>query len=740
MTKAHPLRYTEPPPPPPPPPHPPSASAYTYVPHASLSYPTTADDEAEQNNDYLSPQTTTSKPPFDGPRSRPRLPSPPRSQLENKKASHPKPPPKPIQLQDQPEDEYIVPQVIVNEDNYHILSPTRPEDAGEDTPQPYYEDLDFGENDDAFRQNPPPPKKSHPPPLPTRPRPRHWTRSFGSSDEEPVSSVPTGRGQQPGPESGKMRKGNQRMSHEPNAPRTNLKPPAHKHHPQRQPMDYETSVSAKQQMTPPLTRKMDYDGSSKMPSGGKQGPPPVKPKPSIFQGGVGFNLKNDPKFSQKLQERREEIYGGTDRVRFTSDSDEPDPPLDEYEEVLFTASAEEQAVPKLVENDEGYIDVQMPDQPDDYYTERSPSPLFSTGPLLPPRQKHDTKHSSNPSLHQQHVEVPAPASKNRPALRPPIGTERPGFSDRSCSVSPEPVSTFPAKETRRISLPNSPTSPIHPIPISRSFRKSPASPPAPPLPSRELILPHPAPRRERPPHPTLEENAPSGRGRPPMPLPQQDNMRREVPEREPPTVPSGRRRPPLPVPPVKQPPLPKRDKPLPPSLQEETRDSPPPIPRRHPQHSDRHRVASQQGIPRRSPAPEIENPFPLPPRAVSPIGDQLTIPQSSSSDSAPPVPDRALQPLKSHHLRPSSYSWRSDTEEPRLELVRSRSSPPPPSIVQRKPHPPPRPESGRPAVRNVDASSPVDSPPRHKPKPPPKPKPTLLPKPNVAPRPPPKGW
>ena len=180
--------------------------------------------------------------------------------------------------------------------------------------------------------------------------------------------------------------------------------------------------------------------------------PPVKPKaPKLLPGAaeVGANLKNDPKFNRKLQERKQEVYGSSEiRVSYGSPaSEEEDVPLGKYEEITFSSKEPSSSVhPKrpvtkdpplvtMIENEEGYIDAR---QAQDYLAfesstdrQRSRSPvdlgqLLAEPPILP------RDNTSSPPL-------PPRGPLSKPKLKKPLPKGQPKKEHSPPLISPPPL-------------------------------------------------------------------------------------------------------------------------------------------------------------------------------------------------------------------------------------------------------------------------------------------------------------
>ena len=431
-------------------------------------------------------------------------------------------------------------------------------------------------------------------------------------------------------------------------------------------------------------------------------PPPVKSKPTTTAHavpgagmGMGFNIRNDPKFSQKLQERKQ-IHGGTDAVKVrhnpVTGGEEEDVPQEGYEEILFTASEEFESpnthVHKsaakrtaksvarrtppspvmMVENEEGYVDAR---QAQDYLTfessaeqRRSRSPmnweqLLPGKPSLQPRtasmmrerDSHDTQNGEEPPTTDPPLPPRGPTSM--PKLKKPLPTP-PGPLKRERSTHPShprPTSTK-VHTVARVSSQS-------PEPVASMKRRdsTPTSPP--PLPSRDPItVPNPSVPKRYPASRNKYTQSQSADSPPPKPdsgifevltfgsLPaDQTNTDSTQPQT------SLHRR----------------------VSTREHEESPPPIPRRHPMASGKHTpditsVTTTKSISQQSPSPDNvdKNPLPLPPRGYSPLED------GRPSSISPPVPPR--DPTVPQRLSTQSRHVTDDGSSRPLPPVPSRSA------------------------------------------------------------------
>lgn len=196
--------------------------------------------------------------------------------------------------------------------------------------------------------------------------------------------------------------------------------------------------------------------------------PPVKPKvmaTKLLPGAaeVGANLKNDPKFNRKLQERKQEVYDSTEiRVSYGSPTSGEDVPLGKYEEITFPSkeppssirpqrpvtNAKDPPLVTMIENEEGYIDAR---QAQDYLSfesstdrQRSRSPVdlsqLLADPPIPPRDN-----SPSPPL-------PPRGPISKPKLKKPLPRGQPKKEYSPSPTSPPPLPSRnlinPAAQTR----------------------------------------------------------------------------------------------------------------------------------------------------------------------------------------------------------------------------------------------------------------------------------------------------
>ena len=300
------------------------------------------------------------------------------------------------------------------------------------------------------------------------------------------------------------------------------------------------------------------------------------------KGGIGFNLKNDPKFSKKLQERRQEVYGDTpekNRPRSWGHDQE------EYDEVLFTASDDDLlddqaargrcAAGPLNSSDDEYVDCQ-PHEDDD-----------------------------GPAAYLEHNNLPEKRTGKGP-------------------------NTLKREEfLRRPPLPLPPHSSAgNPLPKSKSSPKVPAN----------------------------NSSGGVGSGRPPAfirPLAVAPSTGTNAP---PPIPKRGNERPPMPLPGAVV------------DDNSDDDDGAPPIPRRHPHASDKHRALTtgiSNSIPSSRKLSPPENTIPLPPRSLSPSTPPYPSPKSGSN--VPPLPQRG----------PRQFDFSSST------AATKKPKPPPPILKQR---------------------------------------------------------
>ena len=263
--------------------------------------------------------------------------------------------------------------------------------------------------------------------------------------------------------------------------------------------------------------------------------PPPKPRPgddrrplSPADGCVGFLVKDDPKFKRKLQEKREELYGGNGMSRLRSMSMGEGEEF--YECVLYTvddAVAYEKSVdtkpPQLYPKTQSMLrDTRTGSPPPPPLPSRDPAPL--------------TLHTRN----HLHVSL-AQGRQGSPSRQVQHGGSRQNSPLRQpCQVSPGSKHGSPLHQAQPKPLPSSP----------RHRSSTPTSPP--PLPSRELLDPTlpsytmpPALLRDAPLVPLREETPP------PVPLRQSSHHAHLVSPplgRTSPPSPHGRRRNSLPSP------------------------------------------------------------------------------------------------------------------------------------------------------------------------------------------------
>ena len=298
--------------------------------------------------------------------------------------------------------------------------------------------------------------------------------------------------------------------------------------------------------------------------------------PASMGKGVGFNFKNDPKFGMKLQERRQEIYGGAEKSRPRSWGHDQE----QYEEVAFTASDDDilsneaslspRVSARINSNgtDEEYVDCEPHEECED------------------PQQYLDFE-ASFEELHKKVGKGPNTLKREEFLLRPPLPLP-------SHTSAGNPINS-------------------HKVPVGgRAIVGANLTRPA--VVSAGSEVPPPVPRR--------------GNERQPMSLPE-----------------------------------------------ETEEDVAPPVPRRHPHASDRHRAfAKSETNTSTGRGPPPDNAIPLPPRSRSPS----TSSPSSPNDDAPPLPQRGpRQPEKfaADYLQSRQTSYPQTTGKTR--------GPPPIPIRQR---------------------------------------------------------
>jgi hypothetical protein len=332
---------------------------------------------------------------------------------------------------------YEDPQVLMNKP-----PPPKFEDSFEEV----YDNIDEANAIRDLNKFPPPVWKQdqglQPPPLPPSHPARRYTRSFNQSsefvqvDEWRAAAASTKM-------TGKIRS---------NKP-TVESPPTHKKHfgsLKNSPRTAKHKVKTKPPAPPAKPWKSGSSddllntNSSELLRGGGGGGGGGRGGQGMTTGtrGMGFNLKNDPKFGKKLQERRQEIYGDTpekNRPRSWGHDQEA------YEEVPFTASddclsddppTQGKFAGPLNSSDDEYVDCQPhedDDSPAAYLEHFSPERRvggkgantlkreeFLRRPPLPL-----PSHSSagNP-ITQSPPKVPANSGGSRPPLfaRPPVAS------------------------------------------------------------------------------------------------------------------------------------------------------------------------------------------------------------------------------------------------------------------------------------------------------------------------------
>ena len=316
------------------------------------------------------------------------------------------------------------------------------EEEEEDLAGGWYESV--GADDlEEMNKNPPPiwrssqDIRSSPPPLPSS---RGMEKSHLSQSLDLLKST-----LHPGPLPNKSAKPSERKNYEPKLPMFNrVKKSFHSLRPKAEiPEDSQDSGSVSrspQRHSHPVSKPL----------------PPVKPKPSKLLPGaaeVGACLKHDPKFNQKLQERKQEVYGGADiRISYGSPTNEEDVikdvPQGNYEEITFSSkespsclhpqrpvkNVEDPPTVAMIENEEGYIDAQ---QAQDYLSfessadrQRSRSPvdlnqLLAEPPISP---RNDTP---SPPL-------PPRGPTSRPKLKKPLPRGQPTRKHSPPLTSPPP--------------------------------------------------------------------------------------------------------------------------------------------------------------------------------------------------------------------------------------------------------------------------------------------------------------
>ncbi len=616
------------------------------------------------------------------------------------------------------------------EHNYHTLMP-QGEDDDLDEPQAHYEEMDI--DIDELQRNPAPVwKPTAPFPPPTRPKPKRWIRSLerqeGKKSKLPVLKPPIREPLKPNVQSRPL----------PTPPNPNGNAESHQEAVSGSTSSKKKSKRGKKGEALPYEEQLrrplaEPDRSSGKPSVSRQpGLPPV-PKcqpageftpPSLTE--LTMNLKGDPKFRQKLQEKKQELYDVVDhRGEFNGQNE---PPQEHYEEIAFTTTIGDnqpasQPAPLpppqraqlkrppirptredvadtiiLVENELGYVDVEPSDEAQDNYgtvdsDDQPSSPAVaweSNGPPLPPRDDIANR-------------LPAPLPTTANHHNRPYRDNRPGSPAARGSRNSSPVPMLP-QGSRKASLPGSPTGPLLPLKEPPSLLRRTSSPllspPPPPLPSREIIRPS-----------VVQEASPAPR------LPRRDRPVSPIQQRS---------RPPLPLPPPGETtPSPSLNIPIPTILppRPDSFESPPPVPRRHPQHSDKHRAARDVQ----------RNSVPAHCRSATPPGEHW------QEVARPPVPQRSREANvgpPSHRRQgsaPSQYTSSLRVGPPldpaHSQVGRSKSSPPPPPHKPRPPPtlPKPRGDSFNDSVRTNS------TPQGHNPTPPPtRAKPAVLPKPKPS--------
>ena len=680
----------------------------------------TVDDEpinvpGVQSNGYPSPPAATKPSPLPALNARPRMATPPStpklqpgigpSRLQQQAAALPE--------MDGPEGDYEVPMTVGEhqvEAVYHTLTPP---DGEEDGPSAHYEEMDIDEEE--LSKNPPPVWESNvgltPPPPPSRPRPQTWKRSLERNENYSLLSAeennPNFQGRPlpvPRENSSQVRKQktpDQRSSprlerRKPptveNSPPTRRSPAAFERSPpvRRSPAAFERSTSVGQiqnqgEVVRDTRRPASYESA-----GSRRPLPPPKPKPFFSPGtanpsrhgvGFGFDLKNDPRFAQKLEERKQELYGVADLPHPDEDFVQPrgDYPQDSYEEIAFTTTVEVSEPHPPVLPPQRNIPEKMTLPPRRHNTASQlvdsvagDSSTYSESVDQPQGYRVVDEHSRNEDTNPAMFMARPPIQPKSPSLRREIEqeltSERPHPPARAIRhTSPQLHPKFIHAE----SVPSRPKSISPEIPRRVIVERSISDPDlASPLPVRAPVS-HPVPRVRRGSTPTS-----------PPPLPSRELIR---------PVAQGDMHPP--------PPYQKKDRersPLPAIPTEEPADSPPPVPRRQ-------RVSgagTSPYAPQRTPSPETTERSP--PRGPSPTDDRhtsivLTPSSMQDPEMAPPIPRRNQSAGRQghspppSHVRPLSTGARSD--EP-IAPGRSRASfpsMPEPKMTSNAPRIPPKP-------------------------------------------------
>lgn len=406
------------------------------------------DDGAQTNRKISSPVLSDDHPPPVPSSARPPKPLTHHPFHENKKRP-PVPPLKPKLPPPNQGENYEVPWDLLHKQR---MENDWQEEEEEDLAGGWYESV--GADDlEEMNKNPPPiwrssqDIRSSPPPLPSS---RGMEKSHLSQSLDFLKSTP-----HPGPLPNKPTKLSERKNYEPKMPPmlNRLKKSFHSLRPKAEiPEDSQDSGSesrSPQRHSHPVSKPL----------------PPVKPKAKLLPGAaeVGAILKHDPKFNQKLQERKQEVYGGADiRISYGSptneEEDNEDVPQGKYEEITFSSKESpsclrpqrpvtnvEGPLPvAMFENEEGYIDAQ---QAQDYLSFESSA---------------DRQRSRSPvDLNQLLAEPPISPRDNTPS--PPLPPRGP------VSI-PKLKKPLPRGQPKRNHSP-------------------PLTSPPPPLPSRNLINP-----------------------------------------------------------------------------------------------------------------------------------------------------------------------------------------------------------------------------------------------------------
>ena len=249
--------------------------------------------------------------------SRPMHPSHTGTQPPNRRPLPPPKPKRPSSPADEEQPQYITPrspdpETGGNDSSYFILSPTG-QSVLEDGPQAAYEEMEYDEDD--MNRNPPPVWK---PP---------------SSPSIIYSRVERGKVMDPPHANTKER------SPQPPALRSQCSPNPSVRTPQKpvQRPSPSRSEESRKSASKPLPKSR--------PVRGKGPPPPTKPKPTSPQHrpadqGAMRNVLSDPGLFNKLQEKRQELYGGVaTTARSSTSSFGSQDPMENYEEVCFDLAA-----------------------------------------------------------------------------------------------------------------------------------------------------------------------------------------------------------------------------------------------------------------------------------------------------------------------------------------------------------------------------------------------------------------